>query len=200
MTYLPANDVQMTCGRRADDIRMTYVICHLKSPTKSHSRVVHTSSSRRPHVVCMSSAHRTHETSVPRLFQVKQQRTALLKMNLREWTSGRLFHLRTLPTLLSCQSLYYAYSFPLWLNAYELQLEQRKILPSKSVVVQYYDTLGFPLRNSIRISSIVLPSPFPKNVKLPTAYLETVYLCVLFCAGCQWHLYLYVKFTKFTFN
>ena len=123
-----------------------------------------------------------------------------LKMNLREWTSRRLFHLRTLPTLPSCQSLYYAYSPPLWLNAYELQLEQRKILPSKSVVVQYYDTLCFPLRNSIRISSIVLPSPFLKNVKLPTAYLETVYLCVLFCAGSQWHLYLYVKFTKFTFN
>ena len=31
-------------------------------------------------VVHMSSAHRTHKTSVPRLFQVKQQRTALLKI------------------------------------------------------------------------------------------------------------------------
>ena len=30
------------------------------------------------HVVRMSSAYHTHETSVPRLFQVKQQRTALL--------------------------------------------------------------------------------------------------------------------------
>ena len=36
---------------------------------------------RRPHVIRASSAHRTHETSVPRLFQVKQQRTALLKSN-----------------------------------------------------------------------------------------------------------------------
>ena len=34
-----------------------------------------------PHnIVRMSSAHRTHKTSVPRLFQVKQQRTALLKI------------------------------------------------------------------------------------------------------------------------
>ena len=67
------------CEGRADDVRMTYIIRHLKSPTKSHSRVVHTSSACHPRVVCMSYAHRTHETSVPRLFQVKQQRTALLK-------------------------------------------------------------------------------------------------------------------------
>ena len=82
MTYVPADDVRMTylpvddvlddiptCGRHADDIWTTYVIHQPKSPTKSHS-----------HVVRMSSTHRTHETSVPRLFQVKQQRTALLKM------------------------------------------------------------------------------------------------------------------------
>ena len=56
MTYLPV-----------DDIWMTYVIRQPKSPMKSHSRVVHT-----------SSACHMHETSVPRLFQVKQQRTALL--------------------------------------------------------------------------------------------------------------------------
>ena len=73
------------CGRRADDVRTTYVIRHLKSPTKSHSRVVRTSSARRPHVVCMSYASCTHETSVPRLFQVKQQRTALLKTR-KPWT------------------------------------------------------------------------------------------------------------------
>ena len=36
MTYMPA-----------DDVRMTYVIRQLKSPTKSHSRVVHTSSAAR---------------------------------------------------------------------------------------------------------------------------------------------------------
>ena len=46
---------------------------------KSHSCVVCTSSAHHLHVVRMSSAHRLHETSVPRLFQVKQQRTALLK-------------------------------------------------------------------------------------------------------------------------
>ena len=79
MTYLPANDVRTMCGRHADDVRTTYVIRHLKSPTKSHSRVVRTSSAHRPRIVCTSSARRTHETSVPRLFQVKQQRTALLK-------------------------------------------------------------------------------------------------------------------------
>ena len=35
-----------------------------------------------PHVVCTSSARHLHETSVPRLFQVKQQRTALLKISI----------------------------------------------------------------------------------------------------------------------
>ena len=66
MTYTPADDIQ-ACGRCADDMRMTYVIRQLKSPTKSHSRVV-----RAP------SARRLHETSVPRLFSVIR-RTALLK-------------------------------------------------------------------------------------------------------------------------
>ena len=69
MTYPPADDMQMTYPP-ADDMQMTYVIRQPKSPTKSHS-----------HVICALSARRTHETSVPRLFQVKQQRTALLKMN-----------------------------------------------------------------------------------------------------------------------
>ena len=69
------------CRQCADDVRTTYVIRHLKSPTKSHSCVVCTSSACHPRVVCMSYARRTHETSVPRLFQVKQQRTALLKIH-----------------------------------------------------------------------------------------------------------------------
>ena len=56
------------CGWCPDDI------CH--PPAQISNEV---SLSCHPHVVCMSSAHRMHETSVPRLFQVKQQRTALLK-------------------------------------------------------------------------------------------------------------------------
>ena len=79
MTCQHPSHLHMTCRRHADDVRMTYVIRHLKSPTKSHSRVTHTSSARRLRVVCTSSAVRTHETSVPRLFQVKHQRTPLLK-------------------------------------------------------------------------------------------------------------------------
>ena len=39
-TYLPADNVRMT-------FRMTYVICQLKSPMKSHSRVIRTSCGRR---------------------------------------------------------------------------------------------------------------------------------------------------------
>ena len=78
MTCQNPSHLHMTCGRCAYDVRMTYVIRHLKSPTKSHSHVIRTSSARRPRVVRTSSAGRTHETSVPRLFQVKQQRTALL--------------------------------------------------------------------------------------------------------------------------
>ena len=74
--------LHMTCGWCADDVRTMYVIRHLKSPTKSHSRVIRTSSARRPHIVRTSSAGRTHETSVPRLFQVKHQRTALLKIRM----------------------------------------------------------------------------------------------------------------------
>ena len=74
-----ADDVP-TCGRCADDVQMTYVIHQPKSPMKSHSRVIRTSSAHHPHVICTSSTCHTHKTSVPRLFQVKQQRTALLKM------------------------------------------------------------------------------------------------------------------------
>ena len=80
MTCQHPSHLHMTCGRRADDVRTTYVICHLKSPTKSHSRVIRTSSACRPRIVRTSSAGRMHETSVPRLFQVKHQRTALLKI------------------------------------------------------------------------------------------------------------------------
>ena len=41
-----------------DNVRTTYVICQLKSPMKSHSRVIRTSSACRLHVVCTSSAAR----------------------------------------------------------------------------------------------------------------------------------------------
>ena len=81
MTYMPADDMWMTCRWHPDDI------CH-PPPEISNEvslscrlHVIHASSAHHLHVVCMSSARRTHETSVPRLFQVKQQRTALLKMN-----------------------------------------------------------------------------------------------------------------------
>ena len=83
MTYMPADDVWMTY-MPADDVQMMYPpaddilddICHLpaKSPTKSHSHVICTSSAHRPHIVHTSSAHRLHETSVPRQFPVKEQR------------------------------------------------------------------------------------------------------------------------------
>ena len=79
MMYPPADDMWMMY-LPADDVWMTYVIRQPKSPTKSHSRVICMSFMHRPHVVRASSARRMHETSVPRLFQVKQQRTALLKI------------------------------------------------------------------------------------------------------------------------
>ena len=50
--------LQMTCRWCADDMQMTYVIRQLKSPMKSHSRVIRTSSTHRLHIVCMSSAAR----------------------------------------------------------------------------------------------------------------------------------------------
>ena len=84
-----ADDVRMTCrrcaddvcmcGRCADDVRTTYVIRQLKSPTKSRSRVVCTSSARRPHVVRASSARRPPRDFNPEIFRVKEQRAALLK-------------------------------------------------------------------------------------------------------------------------
>ena len=58
MTCQHPSHLHMTCRRRADDVRMTYVICHLKSPTKSHSRVIRTSSTRRPRVVRASYTRR----------------------------------------------------------------------------------------------------------------------------------------------
>ena len=69
MCGLHADDIP-ACGRCKDDI------CH--PPAQMSNEV---SLSCRPHVVHASSARRTQETSVPRLFQVKQQRTALLKTN-----------------------------------------------------------------------------------------------------------------------
>ena len=68
------------CERCADDVRTTYVIRHLKSPTKSHSRVVRTSSARRLHVIRTSSARHPPRDFNPAIFPVKEQRAALLKM------------------------------------------------------------------------------------------------------------------------
>ena len=76
-----ADDVP-ACGQRVDNVRMTYVIRQPKSPTKSHSRVIRMSSTHHLHVIHASYARHTHKTSVPRLFQVKQQRAALLKSNI----------------------------------------------------------------------------------------------------------------------
>ena len=73
MTYLPADDVRMM-------FRMTYVIRQPKSPTKSRSRVICTSSVHRPLVVHMSSARHPLRDFNPKIFPVKEQRTALLKM------------------------------------------------------------------------------------------------------------------------
>ena len=71
-TYMPADDVH-TCGRRTGR--------HMSSATWNLQRsLTLVSSARRPCVVCTSSTRRLHETSVSRLFRVKQQRTALLKM------------------------------------------------------------------------------------------------------------------------
>ena len=72
-----ADDV-CVCGRRADDVRTTYVIRQLKSPTKSHSRVVRMSSARRPHVIRASSARRPPRDFNREIFPVKEQRAALL--------------------------------------------------------------------------------------------------------------------------
>ena len=62
---------------------MTYVIRQLKSPTKSHSRVICMLSTCHLHVIHMSSAHHLHiichEISTPKYFQSKS-RTALLKI------------------------------------------------------------------------------------------------------------------------
>ena len=74
-----ADDIP-ACGRCADDMRMT---CRrrMSSATWNLQRsLTLVLSAHRPRVICTSSARRTHETSVPRLFQVKQQRTALLKI------------------------------------------------------------------------------------------------------------------------
>ena len=46
-----ADDV-CVCRCRVDDVRMTYVIHQPKSPTKSRSHVVRTSSAHRLHIVC----------------------------------------------------------------------------------------------------------------------------------------------------
>ena len=67
------------CGQHADDVPDD--ICHppAKSPMKSHSRVICTSSACCPHVICTSSAHRPQETSSPKIFQVKYQSNSSAK-------------------------------------------------------------------------------------------------------------------------
>ena len=71
-TRWPADDMRTMCTR-ADDVPddIPDDICQISNELLLSCRL---------HVVCASSARRLHETSVPRLFQVKQQRTALLKM------------------------------------------------------------------------------------------------------------------------
>ena len=68
--HLVADDMQMMSGR------------HMSSATRNLQRsLTLMSSACRPCIIHTSSAR--HETSVPRLFQVKQQRTALLKIKKR---------------------------------------------------------------------------------------------------------------------
>ena len=55
--------------------RMTYVICQ-PNLTRSLTLV---SSACRPHVVCMSSAHRPHEISTGNIFPLKEQTVLLIK-------------------------------------------------------------------------------------------------------------------------
>ena len=56
--------LQTTSGWCADDVQTTYVICQLKSPTKSHSRVVCMSSVHHPHVICTLSAARFQSQNI----------------------------------------------------------------------------------------------------------------------------------------
>ena len=73
----------MTCRWCADDIPddVPDDICHppAKSPMKSHSHVIHTSSACHPHVICVSSARCLHETSSPKIFPVMQQSNSSAK-------------------------------------------------------------------------------------------------------------------------
>ena len=91
--------LRMTCGWHLDNMSSA-------SPNLQRSLTL-VSSARHPHIVRMSSAHcphvirtsstrRTHETSVPRLFQVKQQRAALLKIKdvpVLWWDTTQIFWL-----------------------------------------------------------------------------------------------------------
>ena len=80
-----ADDIH-ACRWRADNIP-TCGWCsgrHMSSASRNLQwSLTLVSSAHCPCVICMSSAHRLHETSVPRLFQVKQQRTALLKTQVK---------------------------------------------------------------------------------------------------------------------
>ena len=85
MTYPPADDMQMTYPPA--DIR-TMSGWHMSSASPNLQRSLTLVSSAHRHIVLhvvrvIHRLHRTHETSVPRLFQVKQQRTALLHTDRR---------------------------------------------------------------------------------------------------------------------
>ena len=89
---LLADDVRMMCAC-ADDMQMMYPPAdNMRMTSRQHMSstspnlqwsLTLVSSACHPCIVHMSSMHRRHETSVPRLFQVKQQRTALLKTKSR---------------------------------------------------------------------------------------------------------------------
>ena len=53
---------------------------HVHYVTNLQQSLTLMSSAHHPHIVHTSSTHHLHETSVAKLFQVKQQRTALLKI------------------------------------------------------------------------------------------------------------------------
>ena len=81
-----ADDIH-ACGWCADDVQMTYVPADNMRMTympadnvqmMSGWHMSSTSQNLQQSLTLVSSAHRLHETSVPRLFSVKEQRTALL--------------------------------------------------------------------------------------------------------------------------
>ena len=70
MTYSPADDVQMTCRR------------HMLSTNRNLQRsLTLVSSAHRPHIIHMSSACHLPRDFNPKIFPVKEQRTALIKID-----------------------------------------------------------------------------------------------------------------------